>query len=63
MQSKIRDAQNQKTPYMLIVGDKEMENNTASVRLRTEENLGAKNIDEIAAKISEKYLTKARDLW
>ena len=41
MNAKIRDAQNQKIPYMLVVGDREVENGTVSVRLRSEENLGA----------------------
>jgi threonyl-tRNA synthetase len=40
MNAKIRDAQNQKIPYMLIVGDREVEGEAVSVRLRTEENLG-----------------------
>ena len=38
---KIREAQLQKIPYMLVVGDREVENGAVSVRLRTEENLGA----------------------
>ena len=63
MQSKIRDAQNQKIPYMLIVGDREMENGTASVRLRTGEDLGAKPVSEVLERISSKYLTKAQELW
>ncbi|HLE15880.1 MAG TPA: threonine--tRNA ligase [Anaerolineales bacterium] len=41
MNAKIRDAQNQKIPYMLVIGDREAEQGTVSVRLRTEENLGA----------------------
>lgn len=41
MNAKIRDAQNQKIPYMLVVGDREMEMGSVSVRLRSEENLGA----------------------
>ncbi len=41
MNAKIRDAQNQKIPYMLIVGDREAETGEVSVRLRTEEDLGA----------------------
>jgi threonyl-tRNA synthetase len=41
MNAKIRDAQNQKVPYMLVVGDREAEQGTVSVRLRTEEDLGA----------------------
>jgi threonyl-tRNA synthetase len=63
MQSKIRDAQNQKIPYMLIIGDREAENGQVSVRLRTGENLGTKPIEEVSNKISGKYLTKAQDLW
>jgi threonyl-tRNA synthetase len=41
MNAKIRDAQNQKYPYMLVIGDREVENQTLSVRLRSEEDLGA----------------------
>jgi threonyl-tRNA synthetase len=41
MNAKIRDAQNQKIPYMLVVGDREVEDEAVSVRLRSEENLGA----------------------
>ena len=41
MNAKIRDAQNQKIPYMLVVGDREVEGEAVSVRLRSEENLGA----------------------
>ena len=40
MNLKIREAQLQKVPYMLVVGDKEMGQGTVSVRLRSEENLG-----------------------
>jgi len=63
MQAKIRDAQMQKIPYMFIVGDKEIENNEVSVRLRTEENLGAKSLDEVIEKIEKMYLTKSLNLW
>ena len=63
MQAKIRDAQVKKIPYMLIVGDKEVENNTVSVRLRTEENLGAKPLNEVIEKIENMYLTKSLNLW
>jgi threonyl-tRNA synthetase len=41
MNAKIRDAQNQKIPYMLVIGDREVEAGAVAVRLRTEENLGA----------------------
>jgi threonyl-tRNA synthetase len=40
MNAKIRDAQKQKIPYMLVVGDKEMENGEVALRLRTNENPG-----------------------
>ncbi len=40
MNLKIREAQMQKVPYMLVVGDEEMSKDTVSVRLRSEENLG-----------------------
>jgi threonyl-tRNA synthetase len=41
MNAKIRDAQNEKIPYMLIIGDKEMESNAVSLRKRSGEDLGA----------------------
>ena len=41
MNAKVRDAQIQKIPYMLVVGDKEAAEDAVSVRLRTNENLGA----------------------
>ena len=44
MNAKIRDAQNLKIPYMLVVGDREVEGESVSVRLRSEENLGAMSI-------------------
>lgn len=46
MQAKIRDAQLQKIPYMLVIGDREVENRAVSVRLRTEEDLGPKPAEE-----------------
>jgi len=49
MNAKIRNAQLQKIPYMLVVGDREEAAGTAAVRLRSEEDLGAKPIDEIVA--------------
>jgi len=56
MQHKIREAQLQKVPYMLIVGDREAEAGAVSVRLRTEEDLGSQSVDDfiaLAAKIIE----------
>lgn len=40
MNAKIRDAQNQKIPYMLVIGDKEVENDQVALRLRNGENIG-----------------------
>ena len=45
MNAKIRDAQNQKIPYMLVIGDREVEAESVSVRLRSEENLGDMSIE------------------
>lgn len=46
MSAKIRDAQNQNIPYMLIVGDREQEAGTVSLRLRSEEDLGSVSLQE-----------------
>jgi threonyl-tRNA synthetase len=46
MNSKIRDFQLQKVPYVLVIGDKEMAANAAAVRLRSGEDLGAKPVAE-----------------
>ena len=48
---KIRDAQMQKTPYMLIVGDREIAANAVGVRLRSGEDLGAVAVDELVQRI------------
>jgi threonyl-tRNA synthetase len=46
MNAKIRDAQLQKIPYILVIGDKEMAAGSVAVRLRSGEDLGAKPIAE-----------------
>lgn len=46
---KIREAQLQKIPYMLLVGDKEIEDGAVSVRKRGEGDIGAKSVDEFIA--------------
>jgi len=51
MQAKIRDAQLQKVPYMLVVGDREAEAEAAAVRLRSGEDLGAMKLDELTARM------------
>ena len=57
---KIREAQMQKTPYMLVIGDKEAEENTVAVRSRKEGDLGAMPLDAFLDKISEEIRTKAK---
>jgi threonyl-tRNA synthetase len=49
MQAKIRDAQLQKIPYMLIIGDREVENGAVAVRLRSGEDLGAQKVSDFVA--------------
>jgi threonyl-tRNA synthetase len=49
MQAKIRDAQLQKTPYMLVIGDREVENGAVAVRLRSGEDLGAQQVSDFVA--------------
>src|SRR5215468_6806967 len=46
MQAKIRNAQMQKVPYMLVVGDREQEQGAVAVRLRSGEDLKTKSVDE-----------------
>ena len=57
---KIREAQMQKLPYMLVVGDKEAEAGTVSVRTRGGVDLGAMPVDEFIAKIKEEIKTRAK---
>ena len=57
---KIREAQLQKIPYMLVVGDKEIEANAVAVRSRKEGDLGAINADEFLAKMQEEIENKVR---
>ena len=57
---KIREAQLQKIPYMLVVGDRDMENGTVSVRTRTGEDLGAMSMEAFLAKCQEEIAAKAK---
>ena len=50
---KIREAQLQKVPYMLVIGDKEIEANTVGVRSRTDGDIGQMDLNEFADKIAE----------
>ncbi|TET55594.1 MAG: threonine--tRNA ligase [Dehalococcoidia bacterium] len=51
MNLKIREAQLEKVPYMLIVGDKEMASSSASLRLRSGQDLGLETVAEVKSKI------------
>lgn len=53
MNAKIRDAQLQKVPYMLIVGDREVENGAVAVRLRSGEDLGALSVSDFLNRAAE----------
>ena len=57
---KIREAQVNKVPYMLIIGDKEKEQGLVSVRSRKDGDLGAVSLDEFIKKIKHEIETKAR---
>ena len=57
---KIREAQLQKTPYMLVVGEREMNDETVSVRTRAGEDVGAMPLDAFLKKALEEIKTKAR---
>ncbi|HUA20443.1 MAG TPA: His/Gly/Thr/Pro-type tRNA ligase C-terminal domain-containing protein, partial [Bryobacteraceae bacterium] len=57
---KIREAQIQKIPYMLVVGDREAQEGTVSVRNRKHGDQGAKKVDEFLTGINQLIDTKAR---
>ena len=59
---KIREAQLQKIPYMLVVGDRDMENGTVSVRTRTGADLGAMSIADFIAKCRHEIDTKQKEV-
>ncbi len=55
---KIREAQLEKVPYMLIVGDKDIENNVVAVRSRKDGDLGAMSLSDFIAKITKEVAEK-----
>ena len=57
---KIRDAQTEKVPYMVIVGDRDMENGTVSPRHRADGDLGAMSVDEFSALLKRVVDNKGR---
>ena len=61
MQAKIRDAQLQKVPYMLVMGDREVEAGAVAVRLRDGEDLGAQPVSDFIA-MAQAAIAEKRDL-
>ena len=59
---KIREAQVQKIPYMLVVGDRDMENGTVSVRTRKGDDLGAMTPDQFMSKCLMEIATKSKEV-
>jgi threonyl-tRNA synthetase len=60
MNAKIRDAQNQKIPYMLVVGDREVETGTLSPRRRSGEAMGAVKVEDFVAQVKSEYPSLVR---
>jgi threonyl-tRNA synthetase len=58
MNAKIRNAQNQKIPWMFIVGDKEKEGQAVSLRLRTGQQTNGLPLDEVVALMNQKIKDK-----
>ena len=58
MNAKIRIAQLQKIPYMFIVGDREMESDSVSVRLRSGEDLGMISLPDMISRIREEVVSR-----
>lgn len=63
LKKKIRNAQLQKIPYMLIVGKKESKSKTVSVRLRDGKDLGPQKLEQFMKKVKTKIEAKELSLW
>jgi threonyl-tRNA synthetase len=63
MNAKVRDAQLLKIPYMLVVGDKEAETGSVSLRLRTNENIGSVLLDQFIVQASNINRDRSQALW
>lgn len=57
---KIRDAETQKTPYMMIIGDKEIGSNTVSIRARGKGDLGSSKLEDFVSLIKKEIAGKKR---
>lgn len=58
---KIREAQLEKVPYMLVIGDKDIENKTVSVRARKDGDIGAMSLEKFIDRVVEEVKTKKID--
>jgi threonyl-tRNA synthetase len=56
---KIRNAKIEKIPYLLVIGDKEVESKTVTIEHREKGNLGVMNIEDLALKLQEEIKTKS----
>ena len=56
---KIRESQMQKVPYMLVLGDKEVEQGVVAVRSRKEGSIGTMTVEELIAKLQDEVDSKA----
>ncbi len=61
MQAKIRNGQRRKIPYMLVIGDREVEGGSAAVRVRNGEDLGEMTLDQIRAMLSDLKQSRAAE--
>jgi threonyl-tRNA synthetase len=59
MNGKIREAQMQKVPYMLVVGDREQADDAVAARLRSGANQGARPVEEVVAEMIEAVTLRA----
>jgi threonyl-tRNA synthetase len=55
---KVRDAKNQKLPYWIVIGDKEIESNTITLESRDKGNLGQMSVEELVSKLTEEIKNK-----
>ncbi|MBD3853248.1 MAG: threonine--tRNA ligase, partial [Acidobacteria bacterium] len=59
---KVRDGETQKVPYLLVVGQREAENDTVSLRLRHRRDEGVRSVDEVADRITSAVNTRSLEL-
>ncbi|AEH09716.1 MULTISPECIES: threonine--tRNA ligase [Protofrankia] len=62
MQAKIRRAEQQKVPYVAVIGDRELENDSVSVRARGRRNLGSRPVPELIEKLGRLIADRAMTL-